>query len=60
MQAEISRRHLAEALGVSYQQIEKYEHGKDRIAASTLFQASRVLSVSMAAFFEGIEDDAGR
>jgi transcriptional regulator with XRE-family HTH domain len=46
---------LAAALGVSYQQIQKYEKGDNRIAASLLWEACQVLDVPPAYFFEGFE-----
>jgi transcriptional regulator with XRE-family HTH domain len=45
---------LGEAIGVSFQQFQKYERGTDRIGASRLQQISRVLQVPVAFFFEGV------
>ena len=42
---------LAEAAGVSFQQIQKYEKGTNRIAASTLIEFARVLDVSIDQFY---------
>ncbi len=50
---------LAEALGISYQQIQKYETGTNRISAGRLFQIGRRLEVDVAYFFDGL-DNAGR
>jgi transcriptional regulator with XRE-family HTH domain len=48
-QAEVGRR-----LGVTFQQIQKYELGRNRIAASTLWQAAIILHVPLGYFFEGV------
>ncbi len=47
----ISQERLAEALGVSFQQVQKYERGANWISASRLFDLSRVLGVDMNFFF---------
>ena len=44
---------LASRLGVSYQQLQKYEMGANRMGASRLQQISRILQVPVAFFFEG-------
>ena len=44
---------LGEALGVSFQQIHKYEKGKDRVAASTLQVLAAALKVHPGSFFDG-------
>ncbi len=43
---------LGEAIGLSYQQMQKYERGVNRISASRLFKLSRVLDVPIDFFFE--------
>jgi len=45
---------LAEKLGVSYQQIQKYETGANRISGSRLWEISVILKVPVAYFFEGL------
>jgi len=47
---------LAERLGVTFQQVQKYEKGANRLAASTLYRAGRALSVPVEHFFEGVDD----
>ena len=42
---------LAEAIGVAFQQIQKYESGKNRVAAARLFEICRVLKVPIASMF---------
>lgn len=48
---------LGEAVGVSYQQIQKYETGANRISASMLYRLAHVLSISPLAFYEGLDND---
>jgi transcriptional regulator with XRE-family HTH domain len=43
---------LGKALGVSFQQVQKYENGTNRISASKLFKLSQVLDMSIEHFFE--------
>ena len=45
---------LGDALGMSFQQVQKYENGKNRISASRLYDLSQVLDVSIEHFFEDI------
>ena len=47
---------LGNALGVSFQQVQKYELGRNRISASRLFELSHILNVPPAFFFEGLEN----
>ncbi len=47
---------LGEALGVSFQQVQKYEKGANRISASRLYQTSRVLDVPVSYFFEDLPE----
>jgi transcriptional regulator with XRE-family HTH domain len=49
----MSQSRLGEALSVTFQQIQKYEKGANRIGASRLQQLARVLEVPPAFFFEG-------
>jgi transcriptional regulator with XRE-family HTH domain len=52
-----SQTKLGEALDVTFQQIQKYEKGANRIGASRLQQLARVLDVAPAFFFEGAPND---
>ncbi len=54
----ISQVKLGEKLGVSFQQVQKYENGKNRISASTLFQISKILGVNFSYFVEGFSRNA--
>jgi transcriptional regulator with XRE-family HTH domain len=42
----ISQQHLGEALGITFQQVQRYERGINRVGASRLFNRSRVLDSS--------------
>ena len=53
----ISQEQLAAALGLTFQQVQKYERGTNRISASRLFQLSRVLDVPIAWFFDEMDAD---
>src|SRR4051812_15257523 len=50
----VSQEHLAACAGVTFQQIQKYESGANRISASRLYHVSRALSCPVAYFFEDI------
>ena len=56
----MSQEKLAEALGISYQQVQKYEVGANRVAASRLWDIAKALEVDIGYFFEGIQKRAGR
>lgn len=49
----LNQKDLAVALGVTPQQIQKYESGDNRVSAGQLFRLALVLRVEMSAFFEG-------
>ncbi|HYD73744.1 MAG TPA: helix-turn-helix transcriptional regulator [Candidatus Binatia bacterium] len=50
----MSQERLAELLGVTFQQVQKYEKGINRIAASRLFDISAALDMPIGRFFEGL------
>jgi transcriptional regulator with XRE-family HTH domain len=50
----MSQERLAEILGVTFQQVQKYERGTNRIAASRLHDIARALDMPVAHFFEGL------
>lgn len=56
----LSQTDVARKLNLSFQQIQKYEVGSNRVAASRLFELSQILDVSPAYFFEGLHDDASQ
>jgi transcriptional regulator with XRE-family HTH domain len=49
-----SQTQVAQALGVAFQQIQKYESGTNRISASTLYELSRLLHKPVQFFFDGL------
>ncbi len=50
----LSQNELGEALGITFQQIQKYEKGANRIGASRLFDISNILKVNVQYFYIGI------
>lgn len=50
----LSQAALATAIGMTFQQVQKYEKGTNRISASVLYAISGVLDVEPAFFFEGL------
>lgn len=53
----MSQERLGQAIGLTFQQIQKYERGANRIGASRLFELSRVLDVPVSFFFDDMADD---
>ena len=53
-----SQQTLADALGLTFQQVQKYERGVNRVSASKLFDIARFLGVPVGFFFEGLVSDA--
>ncbi len=51
---KMSQETLGEAVGVSFQQVQKYERGANRISASRLFEFAGVLGVQVSYFFDGL------
>ena len=54
----MSQDRLGELLGITFQQIQKYERGTNRVGSSRLFAIGRILDVPVAWFFEGFELEA--
>ena len=50
----MSQEKLAEALGLTFQQVQKYEKGVNRVGAARLLRIANILDVSIDFFFEGI------
>jgi len=50
-----TQQQLAEAVGIKFQQIQKYETGMNRVSASRLWDIAHVLGVPVSFFFEGLD-----
>jgi len=55
----MSQEKLGEACGITFQQIQKYEKGMNRMGASRLHQIARILQVPVEFFYEGAPAEAG-
>ena len=55
----LSQEKLAEAIGLTFQQIQKYERGMNRISAGRLYQFSKILDIPISYFFENLGKEAG-
>jgi transcriptional regulator with XRE-family HTH domain len=53
----VSQEKLADAIGLTFQQVQKYERAANRVSASKLYEVARALDTSTAYFFEGLTDD---
>ena len=53
----MSQEKLGEAIGLTFQQVQKYERGANRVGASRLYDLSRVLDVPVSYFFEEMASD---
>ena len=51
----LTQEHLAKALDISYQQVQKYETGANRVSAGRLYEIAKRLEVDVAYFFENLE-----
>jgi transcriptional regulator with XRE-family HTH domain len=59
MMLDMSQTTLGDALGITFQQVQKYEKGTNRISASRLQQVCHVLQVPVTFFFDGAPQTAG-
>ncbi len=50
-----TQQQLAEAVGIKFQQIQKYETGMNRVSASRLWDIANVLKVPVSFFFDGLD-----
>lgn len=51
----MTQEQLASALGISYQQVQKYETGANRVSAGRLFEIGQRLDIDIGYFFEGLD-----
>lgn len=54
----VTQEKLAEDLGLTFQQVQKYERGANRVSASKLYEIARSLRTGIGYFFEGLADPA--
>lgn len=54
IQSNVSLNDLAKGIGVSFQQVQKYENGRNRVSASMLYQVAACLKTPVERFFEGL------
>src|SRR4249920_3269796 len=59
MMLSMSQEKLGDALGLTFQQVQKYEKGTNRIGASRLQQIAHILQVPVSFFFEGAPHSSG-
>ena len=55
----LSQTQVADALGITFQQIQKCERGANRISASKLYDAAKLLQAPVSYFYEGLEETDG-
>jgi transcriptional regulator with XRE-family HTH domain len=55
----LSQERLGDALGLTFQQVQKYERGINRVGASRLFDLARVLDVPISFFFDDMPEAVG-
>lgn len=58
LEVGMTQQQAAKLLGISFQQLQKYEHGANRITAGRLFQLAEALDTDIAYFFDGCDPDA--
>jgi len=52
----VSQEKLADALGLTFQQVQKYERGANRVSASKLYEIATALQAPVSYFFDGLAD----
>lgn len=52
----ISQTELANHLGITFQQVQKYEKGSNRVGSSRLYEIAQILDTPLSSFFDGVED----
>ncbi|MDX8527906.1 helix-turn-helix transcriptional regulator [Mesorhizobium sp. MSK_1335] len=55
--SDVSQAQLARSIGVSFQQLQKYENARNRISASMIYEIGKSLGVPVSRFFEGLPED---
>jgi transcriptional regulator with XRE-family HTH domain len=59
MGMRLSQTKLGQAIGVTFQQIQKYESGTNRVGASNLYKIAKTLGVDVSFFYDGMTPEAG-
>ncbi|WP_256754704.1 helix-turn-helix domain-containing protein [Mesorhizobium sp. Mes31] len=54
VQSDVSQGQLARSIGISFQQLQKYENARNRVSASMLYEIASSLGVPVGRFFEGL------
>ena len=54
----LSQDKLASKVGITFQQIQKYENGSNRISASRMYDLAKILNVNVGDFFKGLDDNS--
>ena len=58
VQSDVSQAQLARSIGISFQQLQKYENARNRVSASMLYEIGKSLEVPASRFFEGLPGNA--
>lgn len=59
LEMKMSQSDVAERLGLTFQQLQKYENASNRISASKLLAVAQILKCPVSYFFEGLETEEG-
>jgi len=57
MLAGLTQQDVGKVLGISFQQVQKYENGANRISAGRLFILARILATDVSEFYAGLNDE---
>jgi transcriptional regulator with XRE-family HTH domain len=60
LDAGLSQTDLGKHIGVTFQQVQKYENGVNRVGSGNLFKIASALNLSVAALFQGVDDKSQR
>ena len=59
VKSKLSQQAIGKMLGLTFQQVQKYEKGTNRISASKLFELAKILDCSVQDFFSGLTESGG-
>ncbi|RWM40270.1 MAG: XRE family transcriptional regulator [Mesorhizobium sp.] len=57
LQSDVSQAQLARSIGISCQQLQKYENARNRVSASMIYEIGKSLGVPVSRFFEGLPEN---